>query len=413
MDPLPRGLFGLKRRHLFTLYLLLGSVLIVVGITSYTLNITRDLEAQTRLITELFSGMASRQILSDDSGEAERVMGIINETEIPLIITDKSGLPILWNSGVTGIEQVDDLEQLMQQDPKAPTDPRVIKALAMSAKFDLENQPYAIIDPSGRRLGTLHYGNSRLSQQIGIMPYLELAIMVLFFLAILWGLQVKKENDQNLLFAGMAKETAHQLGTPLTSIMGWLALLQEQLPDDDDTLPELERDVERLNKVSARFSKIGSKPRLDDRDLVAVIEDTITYFRRRLPHLGGRVQLRSEGAIRNPVAFNRDLLEWVLENLIKNGIDALVDGKGTVTIRLADTADGGVVIRVADTGCGIKPAYRAKIFEPGISSKSRGWGMGLALVKRIVTQYHGGKIRVESTGSQGTVFAVFLPGKDD
>ena len=413
MDPLPRGLFGLKRRHLFTLYLLVGSVLIVVGITSYTLDITRDLEAQTRLITELFSGMASRQLLSKEPGEMKRVMEVINEIGIPLIITDNSGLPILWNSGVTGIAPVDDFEQLMQQNPKAPTDPRVIKALAEAAEFDRVTQPYAIIDPSGRRLGTLHYGNSRLNEQIKTMPYLVLAIMVLFFLAILWGLQVKKENDQNLLFAGMAKETAHQLGTPLTSIMGWLALLEEQLPADDDTLPELERDVERLNKVSARFSKIGSKPKLDDRDLVAVIADTITYFRRRLPHLGGRVQLRSEGAIRNTVAFNRDLLEWVLENLIKNGIDALVDGKGTVTIRMADTAEGGVVIRVADTGCGIKPAFRNKIFEPGISTKSRGWGMGLALVKRIVTQYHGGKIRVESTGSQGTVFTVTLPGKDD
>jgi signal transduction histidine kinase len=236
--------------------------------------------------------------------------------------------------------------------------------------------------------------------------------MVLFFLAILWGLQVKKDNDQNMLFAGMAKETAHQMGTPLTSIMGWLALLKEQVSADDDTLPELERDVERLNKVSARFSKIGSKPKLDDQDLTAVVEETITYFRRRLPHLGGRVQLRSEGAISNTIAFNRDLMEWVLENLIKNGIDALVDGKGTVTIRLADNGDGGVILRVADTGCGVKQAYRTKIFEAGFSTKSRGWGMGLALVKRIVTQYHGGKIRVESTGSQGTVFAVTLPGKE-
>jgi signal transduction histidine kinase len=202
------------------------------------------------------------------------------------------------------------------------------------------------------------------------------------------------------------------MGTPLTSIMGWLALLQDQVPADDDTLPELEKDVERLNKVSARFSQIGSKPRLDDRDLVAVVEDTINYFRRRLPHMGGRVELRSEGAVSNEVAFNRDLLEWVLENLIKNAIDALADGKGTVAVRVADADGGGVLLRVADTGRGIRPSYRAKIFEPGISSKARGWGMGLALVKRIVTQYHGGKIRVESTGPQGTVFAVWLPGKE-
>ena len=378
MDPLPRGLFGLKRRQLFTLYLLIGSVLIVVGITSYTLRITNEVESQTRLISELFSGMVSRQLLSEDPGEVERVLEIINEIGIPLIFTDNSGLPILWNPVVTGIEQVDDFEALMRQNPQSPTDPRVIRALAMAADFDRDTQPFAIIDPSGRRLGTLHYGQSALSHQVRIMPYLELAIMVLFFLAILWGLQVKKENDQNLLFAGMAKETAHQMGTPLTSIMGWLALLREQLPAEDDTLPELEKDVERLSKVSARFSQIGSKPKLDDRELMAVVAETISYFRRRLPHMGGRVEMRSEGAASNVVAFNRDLLEWVLENLIKNGVDALDDGKGTITVRLADTSEGGVMIRVTDTGRGIRPSHRAKIFEPGISTKARGWGMGLA-----------------------------------
>lgn len=414
MDPLPRGLFGLKRRQLFTLYLLLGSVLIVVGITAYTLRISRELEAQNRLITEIFSGMASRLLfIGDQSTEAEQVIGIINKIKIPLIITDNAGRPIFWNAGVTGITEVDDYDLLLRQDPLAPDDPRVARVIEMARQFDREAQPFALLDPGGRRRGTLHYGQSALSKQIRTMPYLILAIMVLFFLAILWGLQVKKENDQNLLFAGMAKESAHQMGTPLTSIMGWLALLQEQLPPDDDTLSELGKDIERLNKVSARFSQIGSKPKLTDTDLAAVVDDTVSYFRRRLPHLGGRVELRTEGAIGNAVRFNRDLMEWVLENLIKNGIDALEEGKGTVSIRLGDHEHGGIVLRVADTGRGIKPAYRNKIFEPGFSTKSRGWGMGLALVKRIVTQYHGGKIRVESTGPQGTVFLVTLPGKDD
>jgi signal transduction histidine kinase len=412
MELLSRGLLGFKRRQIFTLFLLVGSILIVVGITAYTLRISRELENQNRLITELFSGMASRLLFAGESPEAERVMRIINDIGIPLVITDAAGRPFLWNPGVTGIPEVDDYDLLMRQDPKAPDDSRVAAALALAHKFDRHAHPFALLDASGRRLGTLHYGQSALSKQIRIMPYLELAIMVLFFLAILWGLQVKKENDQNLLFAGMAKESAHQMGTPLTSIMGWVALLEERLPENDDTLVELSRDIERLNKVSARFSQIGSLPKLTDTGLVEVVEDTVAYFRRRLPHLGGRVQLRTEGAVRNRVHFNRDLMEWVLENLIKNGIDALDQGKGTVSIRLSDLPDGGVQIRVADTGSGIRPAARAKIFEPGFSTKARGWGMGLALVKRIVTQYHGGKIRVESTGPQGTVFAFVLPGKD-
>ena len=412
MDPLPRGLFGLKRRQLFALYLLVGSVLIVVGITSYTLRITRDMEQQTRLITELVSGMASRTLFSGNLAEFAPVIELLNEAEIPLIVTDPAGRPIFWNSEITGIAGVDDYDLLMAQDPASPTDPRVAAAVAMAAELDRRAQPFAIFDSQGRRRGTLHYGQSALTDQVRILPFLELGVMVLFFLAILWGLQVKKQNDQNLLFAGMAKETAHQLGTPLTSIMGWLALLQERLPPGDETLLELERDVGRLSKVSTRFGQIGSQPRLDEQDLVAVVEETITYFRRRLPHLGGRVELRSEGAAGNPVAFNRDLVEWVLENLIKNAIDALEQGKGTVTVRLNDLPEGGVALRVRDTGRGIKPSHRVKIFEPGFSTKARGWGMGLALVKRIVTQYHGGRIRLESTGQHGTTFAITLPGKE-
>jgi signal transduction histidine kinase len=411
MDLFSRGLLGLKRRHLFTLYLLLGSVLIVVGITSYTLRISRELEAQNRLITELFSGMASRLLFAGESPEAERVMRIINEIGIPLVITDAAGRPFLWNASVTGIPEVDDFELLMRQDPQAPDDPRVAAALALAAKFDRNAQPFALLDAAGRRLGTLHYGQSALSKQIRIMPYLELAIMVLFFLAILWGLQVKKENDQNLLFAGMAKESAHQMGTPLTSIMGWLAILQQQQPDDD-TLAELGKDVDRLNKVSARFSQIGSRPKLEDTDLAARRRG---YGRllppplaapgrpRRAAHRGrrqqpGALQPRADGVgAREP--------DQERHRRPRGGQGHhLAPPGGPAGRRRHDPRRGH--------RHGHPAGHRGKIFDPGFSTKSRGWGMGLALVKRIVTQYHGGRIRIESTGPQGTVFAISLPGKD-
>ncbi|MCB1182095.1 HAMP domain-containing histidine kinase, partial [bacterium] len=240
-----------------------------------------------------------------------------------------------------------------------------------------------------------------------------LMVMALFFLIILWALQNKKDAEQKALFAGMAKETAHQLGTPLTSIMGWVALLEDRLGKGDETVTELNRDVDRLSMISARFSQIGSLPQLEDRDLKGVVEETVQYFRRRLPHLGGRVQLHSEGTVTHEVAFNRDLLGWVLENLIKNGIDALRDGKGTISVRLDDDPEGGVRIYVSDTGKGIPARDNTKIFEPGYTTKKRGWGMGLALVKRIVTQYHGGRIRVEETSSHGTTFLVTLPAHGD
>jgi len=413
MDPLPRGLLGLRRRQLFTLYLLVGSVLIVAGITLYTVRVVQSVERQSQLTTELFSGMASRLLLAGDSQEIVQVINIINEIEVPFIITDNAGRPILWNAAVVGVPMVDDFEALQAQDPRNPTLPAVARILQMTRVLDQRHEPYAIYAPGGQRLGTLHYGASELSQEIQIMPYLELAVMVLFFLVLLWGLEVKKENDTSLLFAGMAKETAHQLGTPLTSIMGWLAILQDRLGPGDEVMQELERDVERLRKTSARFSQIGSKPQLEDHDLTAVVEDTITYFQRRLPHLGGRVELLREGTITQPVRFNRELMQWVVENLVRNGIDALKEGQGTITIRLDDVPGGGVEIRVSDTGGGIPSRVRGRVFDPGFTTKKRGWGMGLALVKRIVTQYHGGRIRVETTGPQGTTFAISLPGEED
>jgi signal transduction histidine kinase len=225
----------------------------------------------------------------------------------------------------------------------------------------------------------------------------------------LWALQNRKKAEQTALFAGMAKETAHQLGTPLTSIMGWTALLEQHVDPESDLMIELNRDVDRLGMISARFSQIGSQPKLDDTDLMGVVDGTIEYFRRRLPHLGGRVQLRREGHADGPVRFNRDLLGWVLENLIKNGIDALEDGKGTITVRVEDRRGEGVSLHVSDTGRGIPSGVGNRIFEPGFTTKQRGWGMGLALVRRIVVEYHGGRIRIADTGPGGTTITVNLP----
>ena len=324
------------------------------------------------------------------------------------VLTDNAGRPLLWNEPVIGIPVLE-FTKLVNENVSKPSNPIIQEILTLAAVYDVEHQPFAIIDDNGQRVGTLHYGSSALSQRLRIMPYLELMVMALFFLIILWALQNKKDAEQKALFAGMAKETAHQLGTPLTSIMGWVAILEDRMGKADDLLVELNRDVDRLSMISARFSQIGSLPKLDDTDLVGVVEETVQYFRRRLPHLGGRVQLRSEGTITRPVAFNRDLLGWVLENLIKNGIDALVDGKGTITVVLADDPESGVRMYVSDTGKGIPTRDNSKIFEPGYTTKKRGWGMGLALVKRIVTQYHGGRIRVDETSSHGTTFLVNLP----
>ena len=401
--------FGkIRRQDLFNLYLLFGGVSIVVATTIFTINMSKSVEKQSFLATQLISGIASLLLENRPLEEVRPVVSMINSIEVPIILTNNEGRPILWNEPVIGIP-LPEYQVLFQENMSKPSNPIILEILSLAAAYDQNQQPFAIFNQEGKRVGTLHYGRSALSQRLRIMPYLELAVMALFFLVILWALQNKKDAQQKALFAGMAKETAHQLGTPLTSIMGWMALLEERLDKDDDVIVELNRDVERLSMISARFSQIGSLPKLTDTDLVGVVDETISYFRNRLPHLGGRVELRREGDSSNPVVFNRDLLGWVLENLIKNGIDALIEGKGTITIRLNDIPGGGVEMRIADTGKGIPSREGNKIFEPGFTTKKRGWGMGLALVKRIATQYHNGKIRIESTNQHGTTFLVTMP----
>ena len=398
----------MRKRYLFNIYLLLGSLSIVVATTVFTIRVSKSVERQSYLTTELLSNLASRLLLAGSIDEVEPVIAIINEIEVPFIITDNSGRPFLWNEPVVGIP-LPSYELLLQVNPSRPTNPAVAEILTLVAAFDQQQEPFAIVSREGQRLGTLHYGQSALSMRIRYMPYLELMIMVLFFLVILWALQGKKDAEQKALFAGMAKETAHQLGTPLTSIMGWVALLEDKVGSENDVIVELNRDVNRLSRISARFSQIGSQPQLMDSDFTGLVDEGIEYFRRRLPQMGGRVELRREGAVESPVRFNRDLMEWVIENLIKNGIDALQDGKGTITVKLSDRTDGGARMLISDTGRGIPARVGNKVFQPGFTTKKRGWGMGLALVKRIVVQYHGGRIKVISTSRHGTTFQVLLP----
>jgi hypothetical protein len=258
----------------------------------------------------------------------------------------------------------------------------------------------------------LHFGPSSLSRELVVAQYVQIGVFVIFVVFGFLGFRAVKSNEQRLIWVGMAKETAHQLGTPITALLGWLAILRERHGPRDEVVAELEKDVARLGKVSERFSQIGSRPRLAPGDLAATARSTLAYFERRLPHLGGRVDLRLEGALSRQVRFNPELMEWVLENLIKNGIDALRDGKGTISVRLEDGPGGGVTIKVSDTGAGIAPGARKRIFEPGFTTKQRGWGMGLALVRRIVQQYHGGRIQVGATGPAGTTFVITLPGEE-
>ena len=270
------------------------------------------------------------------------------------------------------------------------------------AKFSSENVPISI-DQQGEHLATLYYGNSEVLNKLKYYPIALLLIIFLFGAVIFFFFKTNKASEQNRLWAGMAKETAHQIGTPLSSLLGWNELLKNENIDPSITR-EIEKDIDRLQTITERFSKIGSLPKLDEHDIVQETKEAFEYLKLRSSKL---IQFNFESHIeRAPVLLNHALYHWTIENLVKNGIDAM-KGKGRIGIEIV--ANGkNVHIQVADSGHGIAKGDFQAIFDPGVTSKKRGWGLGLSLVKRIIEEYHDGKIKVLSSNKQGTVMQIAL-----
>ena len=269
----------------------------------------------------------------------------------------------------------------------------------------------------------IHYGDTSLVSRISLAPFVQIGVLFLFLLVGYIGYRNIKRSQQRSLWVGMAKETAHQLGTPLSSLSGWLELLRGEVaaapgPDRDERwerveqmIGEIQQDMRRLDQIASRFSQIGSVAELEERDLAAVLEETLEYFRRRVPQFGRQeIELECLGEL-PPVPINAELMSWAFENLCKNAIDAMDGQTGSLRIRMELLPEGRAVqIAFRDDGRGIEPEHVKRIFEPGFSTKKRGWGLGLVFVKRIVEEYHKGKISlVQSAPGAGTTFEVILP----
>lgn len=269
-------------------------------------------------------------------------------------------------------------------------------------QFESENEPIHIIQ-EGELLETLYYGNSEVLNKLKYYPLALLLIIFLFGAVIFFFFKTNKASEQNKLWAGMAKETAHQIGTPLTSLLGWNELLKSENINPDIT-KEIAKDITRLETITDRFSKIGSIPDLEVHDIVSETEKAYEYLKRRsskLIHFSF-----TSGIDELPVLLNPPLFNWSIENLVKNGIDAM-KGRGNITIEIEKKGQF-VNILVSDTGHGIPKSDFQNIFSPGVTSKKRGWGLGLSLVKRIVEEYHKGKIKVLSSSKEGTIMQISL-----
>lgn len=269
-------------------------------------------------------------------------------------------------------------------------------------QFESENTPI-LIDDNGDHLQTLYYGNSEVLNKLKFYPLALLLIILLFGAVIFFFFKTNKASEQNKLWAGMAKETAHQIGTPLSSLLGWNELLKAEKINPEIT-KEIEKDISRLETITDRFSKIGSLPKLDEYDIVKETKDAYDYLKIRSSKL---IHFSFDSKVESlPVMLNHSLFNWTIENLVKNGIDAM-RGRGSIGIEIVPNGNH-VNILVSDTGNGIaKNNYKA-IFNPGHTSKKRGWGLGLSLVKRIVEEYHDGKIKVLSSSKEGTIMQISL-----
>jgi hypothetical protein len=264
-------------------------------------------------------------------------------------------------------------------------------------KFESENTPIKI-DYKGEDLATLYYGNSEVLNKLKYYPIALLLIIFLFGAVIYFFFKTNKASEQNKLWAGMAKETAHQIGTPLTSLLGWNELLKAENISPTIT-DEIQKDISRLETITDRFSKIGSLPNLETQDIVAETKNAFDYLKLRSSKL---IVFSFDTKVDNMlVLLNKPLYQWTIENLVKNGIDAM-RGKGSISIEILKEGNNAVIL-VSDTGHGILKKEFHAIFNPGVTTKKRGWGLGLSLVKRIVEEYHNGKIKVLSSSKEGTI----------
>lgn len=250
----------------------------------------------------------------------------------------------------------------------------------------------------------LYYKGSTLLTKLRYYPLLLLGVISVYMLISYMAFSNARRSEQNKVWTGMAKETAHQIGTPLSALLGWIAFLKEQYPKEV-AFGEMEKDIDRLSAITERFSKIGSQPELAKLDLSDTLDTTLTYLSKRM---GRKIRLDTSVQPDLQRLHNEQLISWVIENLVKNATDAL-EGEGTISVH-ATVVNYAVVIQVSDTGRGIPANVQRKIFSPGFTTKTRGWGLGLSLAKRIIAEYHAGTITLaESTAEKGTTFKIVLP----
>lgn len=381
------------------------SVALVAFFLYVSNNLVNDLAVQERERMQIWAD-ATKEIADigrddgqgDAAGNIDFLFSIIERNHtIPVLLTDDEG-NILLHRNFDLPEPIDSLspyeisevnEQFLRQ--------------KVSSLRNRENVIHIIISPDN--LQHLYYDDSKLLRRLSYYPYIQLFVMLAFIFVVYYAVSSTKRAEQNKVWVGLSKETAHQLGTPISSLMAWMELLQS-MGVDPDMVREMNKDVNRLSTIASRFSKIGSKPQMEVENLNEVIGRAASYMSTRISsRISLSVDLADEAL---PVKMSAPLFEWVMENLIKNAVDAM-EGSGSITI-VTMAQGSNACVTVTDTGKGIPRKNQKTVFNPGYTTKKRGWGLGLTLAKRIIEQYHLGHIYVSrSEPGVGTTFAIDIP----
>lgn len=372
--------------------LVLAAIFIAVASLLISHSLIRDLAQQERSKMEVWAEAMRTLSEADDSADLSLVLKVLDENNtIPVVVLGKDGMVTEYRnvkiSASIKSDSVKYVNKVAQQ----------MKAAGQVIRIPLANNHNDYIE--------VCYDESLMLRRIAIYPYIQLGVVMLFVVVAIFALLTSKRAEQNKVWVGLSKETAHQLGTPISSLMAWLAILKESYPNDK-LLPELDKDVQRLQLVADRFSKIGSIPEPVPASMNEVLDHVVDYMDRRTSKKIQMIaDLPDEDII---IKMNASLFEWVIENLCKNAVDAMGGECGQIVLHL-EQLDNKVVVEISDTGKGIKKKNIKNVFRPGFTTKQRGWGLGLSLAKRIVEDYHHGKIFVKSSElGKGTTFRIEL-----
>lgn len=399
------------RRRLGKLVFLFAAVAAIIVFLIVSNNLVKSLGVQERQRMEIWADATKRVAQMDSGTDIEFLFSIIEENNsIPVLIADEQGNIIEYRNfklpdagrerKMFGELSDRDREYLKKELGSGCSGMSIAKAAAVNPHFipiDMAGTPQYI-----------YYEDSDLLRRLSWYPYIQMGVMVMLAIIVFISILYTKRAEQNRVWAGLSKETAHQLGTPISSLMAWVQLLPEY-GVSPEIAAEMDKDVKRLSVIADRFSKIGSVPSLELDYLNDTVDKSLDYMKSRV---SGKVRIVMElDPDDHGVMLSRPLFEWVMENLVKNAIDAMGGKPGTITIATGKEKDK-LFVDVADTGKGIARKNFKNVFNPGFTTKKRGWGLGLTLVKRIIEEYHGGRIFVkQSEPGKGTTFRIELPVK--